>query len=130
MSATCPREGCGNTLSAGQIVCSGDFTALAGMCRGKNRLGQPVADMIESNGGGIAYRCPLCLQYHNGSKVRLRMEMIAAARATVRAFRADPRVGARGVLRLADAWESRRVNRSRWAEGLDQREALAASWHQ
>lgn len=121
----CPREGCVNYLYLPtQIVCTGDFTALAGMCRGKKRLGQPEADMIEGRGAGCAYRCPLCRQYHNGTLPANRMDLVTAARSTVRVLEADPRVGRRGILNLADAWTpSETVSRSRWSEGLDQTEA-------
>jgi len=109
------------------IVCTGDFQALAGMCRGKKRLGQPEADMIEGRGGGVAYRCDLCRQYHNGSLPRSLAALTAASRATLRALEADPRVGRRGILNLADAWAPTRVARRRWYEGLDQRDAYGLS---
>jgi hypothetical protein len=123
----CPREGCENTLLADQIVCVGDFAALAGHCRGKKRLGEPAAAAIQSAGRGRAYRCELCRQYHNGARLTDRMTVLIAIRATVRALREDPRVGWRGILALADAWspDGENVNRSRWSEGLDQREAHA-----
>lgn len=122
----CPRQGCTNRLAPGQIVCSGDFTALAGMCRGKKRLGQPQADRIQSEGGREAYRCPVCRQWHNGKPVRDGERALQEATLTIKAMREEPMVGWRGVLQLADAWEPSRVNRSRWAEGIDQREALTA----
>jgi hypothetical protein len=126
----CPREGCANGLHLPEmIVCTGDFQALAGMCRAKKRLGQPEADMIEGRGGGAAYRCILCRQYHNGSPARNRMDLVTVARATLRALEADPRVGRKGILNLADAWvPSVILSRSRWYEGLDQSEAFDLPW--
>lgn len=123
----CPREGCLNWLDRPEmIVCTGDFTALAGMCRAKKRLGQPDADMIEGQGGGAAYRCILCRQYHNGSPPRNRMDLVTVARATVDAIQADPRCGRPGLLALADIWApTTTVVRERWYEGLDQCEAHA-----
>jgi hypothetical protein len=123
---SCPREDCDNTFTAGQIVCGADFTALASSCRGKKRLGRPLADLIASQTGRIAYACALCREWHNGGRIRHRMPMLVVARATVRALRDDPRAGRLGLARLADAWHPRNVNRSCWAEGLDQAEALAA----
>lgn len=122
----CPRAGCGNTLGEEQVVCAGDFTALAGMCRGKKRLGEPAAAMIEGKGGGTAYPCPLCRQWHNGALPARLEDLNAAAQATVAALRAAEAVGWQGVLQLADAWAPPRVNRMRWSEGLDQREAIPA----
>jgi hypothetical protein len=123
---TCPREGCPNRLhDNAQIVCTGDFHALAGMCRGKKRLGEPEAAMIEGRGRGVAYACPLCRQHHNGAPIHGRAELTAVARATVRALRADPRVGPQGILALVDAWAPPASDRSGWAEGLDQRLAYA-----
>jgi hypothetical protein len=123
---SCPREGCDNPLTDGQIVCTADIHMLASMCRGKKRLGRPEADSIEGKGRGVAYDCSLCREWHNGGSIRRRMELMVDTRAVVRALRADPWVGPRGLLSLADAWHPDRVNRSRWAEGIDQREALAA----
>jgi hypothetical protein len=122
----CPREECSNVLAAGQIICTADFHLLAGMCRGKKRLGRPQADRIQGLGGGVAYDCTLCREWHNGDAIRQRMDQTITARAAVRALRADPRVGWRGLLKLVDAWHSDNVNRSRWADGIDQREALTA----
>jgi hypothetical protein len=124
----CPRPGCDNTLTGTQIVCTADFHALAGMCRFKKRLGQPTADWVASRGRGVAYRCELCRDWHNGGAVQAAEVARAIAEATVQTLCDDPRVGWRGLLKLADAWDPERtgVNRSRWAEGIDQREALAA----
>lgn len=128
VSRPCPREGCGNTLHSDDlIVCTGDFHALAGMCRGKKRLGEPEADMIESRGRGLAYRCALCREHHNGNPVAARAEIMTTTRATVRALRDDPRVGWRGVLALVDAWAPNMSERERWHEGLDQRAAFAVA---
>jgi len=126
----CPREGCANRLHLPEmIVCTGDFQSLAGMCRAKKRLGQPEADMIQGRGGGDAYRCILCRQFHNGSAPKNRMDLVTVARATLRAMEQDPRVGWRGVLKLADAWiPSVILSRSRWYEGLDQTEAYDLRW--
>lgn len=121
MSRDCPRAGCDNRLSAQQIICAGDFAALAGMCRGKKPLGQPEADMIEGRGRGLAYCCPLCLMWHNGHQPARLMEPQVAL-ATVAALRADPRVGWQGILQLVDAW--RVTPRAGWAEGLDQSVAI------
>lgn len=126
MSRSCPREGCSNTISEELIVCPGDFAALAGMCRGKKRIGEPEAAGIEGADGGRAYRCELCRQWHNGNLPARLEELTLAARATVNALRADPRVRWIGLLQLADAWAPAHVNRSCWAQGLDQREAVTA----
>lgn len=128
MTQPCPRDGCDNILIEEQLVCTADFHALASMCRFKKRLGQPMADWIEGQGRGVAYRCVLCREWHNGGNVQQRMQMTINARATVQALCDHPLVGWQGLLNLADAWNPERVgvNRSRWAEGIDQREALAA----
>lgn len=126
----CPRQGCENWLRLPRmIVCGPDFQALAGMCRAKKRLGQPEADMIQGRGGGEAYQCVLCRQYHNGAPPKNRMDLVVVARATVQAMEADPRVGRRGILNLADAWvPSAVLSRSLWYDGLDQREAYNLPW--
>jgi hypothetical protein len=126
VNRSCPRAGCANPIGEGLIVCAGDFTALAGMCRGKKRLGEPQASAIQARDGGRAYRCELCRQWHNGNLPARLEELTTVAQATVSALRDDPRVGWRGVLQLADAWMPPNVNRSRWAQGLDQREAMTA----
>lgn len=127
---SCPREGCGNLLHLPElVVCVGDFHALAGMCRAKKRLGQPDADMVAGRGGGGAYRCVLCRQYHNGSDPKNRMDLVTVARATIKAMEDDPRVGRAGILKLADAWiPSAILSRSLWYQGLDQREAYDLPW--
>lgn len=120
----CPRASCANTMqSPGLIVCSGDFAALAGMCRGKKRLGEPLAAQIEGSGGGRAYECPLCRMWHNGSAPRNRMDLKVVARATVAALSADPRVGWRGLLALADTWAPPATRRAEWHVNLDQADA-------
>ena len=126
MILRCPRAGCGNTRTEEQIVCTADFHALASMCRGKKRLGQPMADWIASRNRGVAYLCPLCREWHNGGEISDAELVMTTATATVDALCDDPRVGWRGLLQLADAWNGKRVNRAHWAEGIDQREALAA----
>lgn len=128
--ARCPREGCRNLLAGpGQVVCGPDITILASMCRGKKRVGEPEAEWIASRHSSTdAYHCELCRQWHNGARVRRRMELIVVVRATLAALRADDRVGWRGVLLLADAWSPGNVNRSRWHEGIDQRVAMPARW--
>lgn len=123
----CPRRGCTNPVSDGQIICHADFVALAGMCRAKSRLGQPVADQIAGDRGLVAYCCPLCRQWHNGGPISRQEQHMIDAQAAVQALRDDPRVGPLGLLQLADAWTpSTNVKRSRWSEGIDQREALTA----
>lgn len=123
--APCPRADCRNPLTRpAQIICTGDFVALAGMCRGKKRLGQPVADRIAADRGCAAYQCELCRQYHNGREVADRPGVLAVTRTAVQALRADPRVGPAGLLQLADAWHPDNVNRSCWSEGLDQAVAV------
>jgi hypothetical protein len=120
---TCPREGCANQLLAGQVVCTGDFTALAGMCRSKKRLGQPAADEIAAARNQDSYCCRLCREFHTGQPARRAELLMSTAGATVEALRADPRVGPAGLLSLADAWHPQNpgnVNRSCWHQGLDQ----------
>lgn len=122
----CPVEGCANHLTRLEdLVCTGDFTVLAGVCRGKQRLGQPVADSVQDRGFGIAYQCVLCRQWHNGNKPARHADLKTLTRAIIRALRADERCGSTGLLNLADAWHPRRVNRDSWCLGLDQREAYA-----
>ncbi len=124
--APCPRAGCRNPLTNPRdVVCAVDFYALASACRGKKPLGEPTAAMIEGAGGGTAYRCPLCWQWHNVSPMRDREAFTALVAGTVEALRADPRVGPAGLLRLVDAWHPLRCPRGAWREGLDQRQALA-----
>lgn len=122
MSASCPRPGCTNLISADQAVCTGDFHALAGMCRGKKRLGQPVADAIEIERGKPAYFCQLCRSHHNGGSVVDRLLMQTFGHEVVTALRDHPRIGWRGVLQLADSWAG--DPRARWHEGLDQQAAM------
>jgi hypothetical protein len=123
---SCPRAGCPNSLAGPDlIVCTGDFLALAGMCRGKKRLGQPEADMVAaSKPGRDAYACHLCREYHTGSAVRDPDAQRRFGQDTVQALRDDPRMGPAGLLALADAWHPDNVNRSCWHEGLDQRVVL------
>lgn len=122
----CPREGCGNSAEASkEIVCAVDFYALASMCRGKKRLGEPEAVMIQGMGRGAAYCCALCKQWHNGNAVARRAEFKAMVRDVVRALQADDRVGWRGILNLADSWHPRVAARARWREDLDQTQAFA-----
>jgi hypothetical protein len=123
----CPVEGCSNRLAKPEdLVCPGDFTALAGTCRGKKPLGQPEADWIQGRGRGVAYRCELCRQYHNGNSAARNVAIMKATlRAVIRAMRADPRCGSEGLLNLIDAWAPTRVKRESWCENLDQREAYA-----
>lgn len=125
----CPRSGCTGLLPAGLIVCPGDFAALASSCRGKRRKGEPAAAGVEGRGGGRAYPCGLCVSWHNGGLICGDAPALAAVNlATVAALRADPRVGWRGVLQLADAWAPEMSEREKWAEGLDQRVALSVAF--
>jgi hypothetical protein len=124
VSIACPRKGCGNPVSAGGVVCGPDFTLLAGMCRGKKSLGQPVADLIQATGGGVAYLCRLCLTYHNGNPPARAEQFAADVEQVLSALRADPRVGWRGMLRLADRWRPPFTHRAQWSQGLDQSEAF------
>lgn len=121
----CPRVGCASLLtSADQIVCTGDFHALASTCRGKKRLGEPAAAALEAGGRGVAYRCALCVQHHNGGATRAGRDEVAQVNAaTVAALKQDARVGWQGVLNLADAWAPPASARAVWACGLDQRAA-------
>lgn len=124
----CPREGCGNQLHRDDmILCTGDFHALAGMCRGKKRLGEPEASFIEGRGRGRAYRCPICKQWHNGNQINGRADFLSQMRDAARALRDDPRVGWRGMIALADAWAPGMSERRSWSEGLDQQVAVAAA---
>lgn len=124
-TSPCPREDCENAVRPGDIVCGRDFTLLASACRGKKRLGQPEADMIEGRGRGNAYPCPLCRQWHNGGRPQRAAQMRTVQRATVRSLHEDQRCGPEGLLNLIDTWHPERVNRDSWALGLDQREAYA-----
>lgn len=125
-SRVCPRADCGATLDdTDRIVCAADFRALASRCRGKKRLGEPEAAMIESRGGGVAYSCDLCRGWHNGRPTAGNRDLGIIARATVAALRADDRVGWRGILLLADAWAPAMSERERWRDNLDQRQAFA-----
>jgi hypothetical protein len=122
----CPREGCINSLSSREIlVCAVDFHALASSCRGKKRLGEPEAAMIEDRGRGLAYTCELCKQWHNGTAMGDEAGFRLVLRGTVQALAADPRVGWRGILNLADAWHPDVSERSEWSVGLDQTAAYA-----
>lgn len=128
----CPRDGCDNLVHdpAAMVVCTGDFYTLAGMCRGKKRLGEPSAVAIQDLGRGRAYECRLCRMWHNGGKTDSRMDIVAVVRGTIRALKADDRVGWRGLLQLADAWRPVPgvCDRPRWHEGLDQRAAFWVPW--
>lgn len=122
----CSREDCPHTLmNRWDVVCVGDFTALAGACRGKKRLGQPEADLVAARYRRHAYRCPLCRQWHNGGRPRLHEQLDLILTGTVAALRDDERCGPAGILSLIEAWDPARVNRESWHEGLDQREAHA-----
>lgn len=127
--ADCPVEACPNRLALPiDLVCPGDFAALASACRGKKRLGQPLADMIASSGRGSSYQCPLCRQWHNGGKPERAADLRTQMRATVRALRGDDRCGPEGLLNLIDAWCPTRVKRESWHHDLDQRDAYALPW--
>jgi hypothetical protein len=122
----CPRRDCINSLSSREIlVCAVDFHALASSCRGKKRLGEPEAAMIEGRGRGLAYGCATCGQWHNGKAMDDQLGFQKLLRETVMALRDDPRVGWRGILNLADAWHPDVSERSEWSLGLDQRAAYA-----
>ncbi len=124
--SACPREGCQNSVTHDhEIVCAVDFHALASTCRGKKRLGEPEAAMIEGRGRGVAYRCALCRQWHNGTAITNRAEFVVVTRDTVRALRDDERVGWRGILNLADAWHPSMSEREGWWADLDQKQAYA-----
>lgn len=126
ISPCCPREACANPLvSPDEVVCVVDFHALARTCRGKKRLGEPEAAAIEGLGKGAAYRCPLCQQWHNGKARPDAARFKVLVRDTVRALASDPRVGNRGILKLADAWRPGMSEREEWANSLDQRLAFA-----
>ncbi len=119
----CPRRGCQNTLtSPDQIVCVGDFTALAAACRGKRPQEKWAAEQIGLLRNLAVYSCPLCLHHHNGNWTDRRHMAVDAA--TVQALRDDPRVGPLGLQALVEAWRPDNVNRSCWHEGLDQTVAM------
>lgn len=128
MKPACPRPGCGNLLAGDhQAICTGDFHLLASMCRGKRRIGQPLADALAAQRGLPAYRCPVDLQYHNGKPIKDRSASMSVASGAARALRADPRMGAQGMIALADAWAPGMSERERWSEGLDQRIAFVVA---
>jgi hypothetical protein len=89
----------------------------------KKRLGEPLAAQIADTRKAVSYRCPLCGQWHTGDAVGNRLAMETFGVATVEALRADPRVGWRGLIALADAWAPDMSERERWSEGLDQQVA-------
>jgi len=109
------------------IVCAVDFHALASSCRGKKRLGEPEAALVESLGKGAAYKCSLCKQFHNGKPTANRADFKTLVRDTVRALGADPRVGWQGLLNLDDAWHPNVSERATWYLDLDQKAAYAYS---
>jgi hypothetical protein len=120
----CPRLGCRKSLmGADEVVCSGDFHTLAGMCRGKKRLGETQAMMIDSCGRGVAYRCRVCVEWHNGAAVKDPRGLKVEARETVMAMKNDPRVGWQGMVNLARAWRPGFSPRMGWHQGLDQKDA-------
>jgi hypothetical protein len=73
----------------------------------------------------VAYRCKLCLQWHDGTVMTNRAVFELVVAATIAALQADPRVGWRGILKLADVWHPDVSERDVWTHGLDQRAAYA-----
>jgi hypothetical protein len=120
----CPRPGCQHSLDdVADVVCTTDFRALASTCRGKKRVGEPLAAWVEHDLGMKAYPCLVCRQWHNGGLVAEPGEFEDLIRDTVQVLRDDPRVGWPGILNLADAWHPDQVPRSVWRDGLDQKQA-------